>query len=96
MTDPELFKIVKGHREEWPRDVIQGQWPNGELNFNVWGAPFPYAEYAMEASFHRALLERGDVYTAFVNPTYHVQIADHDFTGGSLIEAYAAALEWLK
>jgi len=49
-----------------------------------------------EAAFHRALLKHCDVYTDRTDGGYMVQIGNHDFTGGSLIEAYAKALEWLK
>lgn len=96
MTDTELFEIVKGHREAWPDEFVVRQWPSGQITFMLWGSPFAYTELAFEATFHRALLERGDVYTHHIGGTYTVQTGDHDFTGGSLIEAYAKALEWLK
>ena len=96
MTDTELFELVKGHREAWPEDVRLDIRESGEPYFVLWGSSFPYAELAFEASFHRALMQRGDVYTHHLMGTYTVQIGDHDFDAPSLIEAYAAALEWLK
>ena len=109
MTDTELFEIVKGHREAWP-DVYEPLILESGLVLIVRNDEPPigrvYVDEAddaddctvlmFEASFHRALIARGDVYTHHLMGTYTVQIGDHDFTGGSLIEAYAKALEWLK
>ena len=99
MTDTELFEIVKGHREAWPERVthhIVGNysylWNDDELD----SERSQTIKMLFEASFHRALMQRGDVYTHHLNGTYTVQTGDHDFTGGSLIEAYAAALEYHK
>ena len=96
MTDTELFEIVNGHREAWPEDVDVEWWPSGDVDFVRLGSRVQFPDIVFEAAFHRALIARGDVYTHHLNGTYTVQTGDHDFTGGSLIEAYAAALEWLK
>lgn len=98
MTDTELFEIVKGHREAWPEDVTHhtvGEQAYLWTDDKFCSGPTSLL-LAFEASFHRALLACGDVYTHHIGGTYTVQTGDHDFTGGSLIEAYAKALEWLK
>jgi hypothetical protein len=99
MTDTELFEIVKGHREAWPRDV----------GYSALTYSFEYAtetthimfelEHAVlmfEAAFHRALLAKIDVYATPSHGWYTVQVRDLDFEAPTLIEAYAKALEWLK
>lgn len=97
MTDTELYLIVKDHRESWPKQLVYADLGHGDYVFTLDKCQFPEVMVlVMEAAFHRALLERGDVYTHHIGGTYTVQTGDHDFTGGSLIEAYAKALEWLK
>jgi hypothetical protein len=99
MTDTELYEIVKGHREAWPRDV----------GYSALTYSFEYAtetthimfelEHSVlmfEAAFHRALLAKTDVYATPSHGGYTVQVRDLDFEAPTLIEAYAKALDWLK
>ena len=110
MTDTELFEIVKGHREAWPEVFETLARPSGGMFFVRNDEPpigrvyvdddEPVADDVMmlfEAAFHRALLKLGYVFTEnSVTGEYCVQACDFDFTGGSLIEAYANALRGLK
>lgn len=97
MTDTDLYQIVKDHREAWPEDVHVEWWPmSGDVDFIRLGSRLQFPDFVFEASFHRSLMKRGDVYTRHTHGLFTVQVADKDFDAGSLIEAYAKALEWLK
>ena len=95
MNDWELYEIVKDHKEAWPEDV-RFTTEEAVPRVIIWGDTLPLADMAFEASFHRALLKRGDVYVTMLGESATVQVRDMDFTAASLIEAYAKALEWLK
>jgi hypothetical protein len=99
MTDTELFEIVKGHREAWPRDV----------GYSALTYSFEYAtetthimfelEHAVmmfEAAFHRALLAKGDVYVTPSARGYTIDLDGWYGEATTLIECYAKALEWRK
>ena len=107
MTDTELFEIVKGHREAWPEMVEP--WSTFELSFargqwnlitdygqNITCVYLSQAVLMFEASFYRALIARTNVSVDKWPDGYIVRVQSHSFESPSLIEAYAAALEWLK
>jgi hypothetical protein len=113
MTDNELYQIVKDYPEDWPEVFETMERPSGGVFIVRKDDPpigrvyvdedEPVAEDVMmlfEASFHRKLLAKTDVY-AFRSREgrYTVQVRNKDFEAPSLIEAYALALnalEWLK
>jgi hypothetical protein len=109
MTDTELFEIVKGHREAWP-DVYEPLILESGLVLIVRNDEPPigrvYVDEAddaddctvlmFEASFHRALIARTNVSVDKWPDGYIVRVQSHSFESPRLIEAYAAALEWLK
>lgn len=110
MTDTELFEIVKGHREAWPEVyetltlesgrvliVRNDEPPIGRVYVDDEDDSDDCTVLMFEASFHRALLKR----TASVRveswlECFRVIVQHHEFEAKTLIEAYAAALEWLK
>jgi hypothetical protein len=102
MTDTELYEIVKGHREAWPEglmydaNAIWGEWVWYQDGPSRHGVLHDTARLALEASFHRALLAKTDVYATPSHGGYTVQVRDLDFEAPTLIEAYAMVLEWFK
>lgn len=101
MNDTELYQIVKDHKDAWPMGAERVDGNDGRVYVVMDGdSSLTTTMLSFEASFHRALMargdDRGDVYASHFRGTYTVQIDDHDFCAPTLIEAYAKALEWLK